>query len=156
MTAGSDTGNGAASALTDRSGCSARRMTIARRVGSDSAAKVRSRLASENLTIWFSIKPSRAESTAVFGGFNDKTVRLRNPIVNRRRNKLCRMEPASLATAIVGAQTGMLQLAVAARLERMNADEASSVVKLIDAGEQSASSLANVAAGLGANLDITA
>jgi hypothetical protein len=66
------------------------------------------------------------------------------------------MEPASLATAIVGAQTGMLQLAVAARLERMNADEASSVVKLIDAGEQSASSLANVAAGLGANLDITA
>jgi hypothetical protein len=66
------------------------------------------------------------------------------------------MDPASLATALVGAQTGMLQLAVAARLERMNADEASSVVKLIDAGEKSANSLANVAAGIGANLDVTA
>ncbi|HEX4043033.1 MAG TPA: hypothetical protein VHY10_15140 [Xanthobacteraceae bacterium] len=66
------------------------------------------------------------------------------------------MEPASLATALVGAQAGMLQLAVAARLERMNADNASSVVKLIDAGEQNASSLADVAAGIGTNLDVTA
>jgi hypothetical protein len=154
MTAGSDTGNGAASALTDRSGCSARRMTMARRVGSDSAAKVRSRLASENLTMWFSIRQCRAESTAVVDSCNDKTVRPRNPIVKRWRTKLCAMNPAGLATALVGAQTGMLQLAVAARLERMNADNASSVVKLIDAGGQSASAL--VAAGLGANLDVTA
>lgn len=66
------------------------------------------------------------------------------------------MDPASLATALVGAQTGMLQLAVAARLERMNADDASSVVKLIDAAQQSANSLANVAAGVGTNLDISA
>jgi hypothetical protein len=66
------------------------------------------------------------------------------------------MEPASLATALVGAQAGMLQLAVAARLDRMNVDNASSVVKLIDASEQNASSLADVAAGIGANLDVTA
>ncbi len=66
------------------------------------------------------------------------------------------MDPASLATALVGAQTGMLQLAVAARLERMNADDASSVVKLIDAAQQNANSLANVAAGVGTNLDISA
>ena len=51
MIAGSDTGNGAASALTDKSGSSASRISSARRVGSDSAAKVRSRAASENLTI---------------------------------------------------------------------------------------------------------
>lgn len=50
----------------------------------------------------------------------------------------------------------MLQLAVAARLERMNADDASSVVKLIDAAQQNANSLANVAAGVGTNLDISA
>jgi hypothetical protein len=56
MIAGSDTGNGAASSLTERSGCSASRITSARRVGSDSAAKVRSSEGSENLTIWFSIK----------------------------------------------------------------------------------------------------
>lgn len=66
------------------------------------------------------------------------------------------MNPAGLASALVGAQTGMLQLAVAARLERMNADDASSVVKLIDAAQQNASSLANVAAGIGGNLDVTA
>ena len=51
------------------------------------------------------------------------------------------MNPASLISALVGAQTGMLQLAVAARLERMNADNAGSVVKLIDAAQQSANAL---------------
>jgi hypothetical protein len=66
------------------------------------------------------------------------------------------MDPASLATALVGAQTGMLQLAVAARLERTDANDASAVVKLIDAAQQSANSLGNAAAGLGANLDVTA
>jgi hypothetical protein len=62
----------------------------------------------------------------------------------------------SLLTALLGAQTGMMQLAVAARLARMNADQGSSVVKLIDAAQQSFSSLANVAAGIGTNLDVSA
>ena len=34
------------------------------------------------------------------------------------------MDPTSLITALMGAQTGMVQLAVAARLARMNADRA--------------------------------
>jgi hypothetical protein len=42
MTAGSETLNGAANSLTDRPGCCARRITNARRVGSDKAANVRS------------------------------------------------------------------------------------------------------------------
>jgi hypothetical protein len=42
MIAGSDTPNGSASALTERPGCSASRVSNARRVGSASAAKVRS------------------------------------------------------------------------------------------------------------------
>jgi hypothetical protein len=42
MTAGSDTGNGFASSLTDRLSPALSLATIARRVGSDSAAKVRS------------------------------------------------------------------------------------------------------------------
>jgi hypothetical protein len=62
----------------------------------------------------------------------------------------------SLITAMLGAQTGMVQLAVAARLERMNADQGASVAKLIDAAQQSANSLANVPAGLGTNLDVSA
>jgi hypothetical protein len=66
------------------------------------------------------------------------------------------MEMASLASALMSAQTGMLQLAVAARLERMNADQGASVAKLIDAANQNASSLANVPAGIGSNLDVSA
>ena len=42
MIAGSETGKGAASSLTDKLSCSPRRASNARRVGSDSAAKVRS------------------------------------------------------------------------------------------------------------------
>jgi hypothetical protein len=66
------------------------------------------------------------------------------------------MNPASIATALVGAQTGMLQLAVAPQLERMHADMGSSIVKLIDGAQQNANSLANVGAGIGSNLDVTA
>ncbi len=56
MIAGSETGNGAASSLTDRQGADASRITSARRVGSASAAKVRSSGELESLTIWLSIK----------------------------------------------------------------------------------------------------
>jgi hypothetical protein len=66
------------------------------------------------------------------------------------------MDPTSLITALVGAQTGMVQLAVAARLARMTADQGASVAKLIDAAQQNIDPLANVAAGLGTNLDVSA
>ena len=66
------------------------------------------------------------------------------------------MDPASLAAAIIGAQTGMMQLAVAARLTRMNADNSASIVKLIDSAQQNANSLANVAAGIGTGLNVSA
>jgi hypothetical protein len=62
----------------------------------------------------------------------------------------------SLITAIMGAQTGMTQLAVATSLERMNANQGASVVKLIDSAQQNISALANVGAGIGGNLDISA
>ena len=66
------------------------------------------------------------------------------------------MNPASLISALAGAQTGMLQLAVAARFARMNADNGSSMVKLIDAAQQNIAPFANAAAGIGTNLDISA
>jgi hypothetical protein len=63
----------------------------------------------------------------------------------------------SLISAFLGAQVGEMQLAVAARLARMNAPgTASSVSQLINAADQSANSLANVAAGIGTNLDVSA
>jgi hypothetical protein len=55
MTAGSDIANGAASSLTERPGSCASRITKARRVASDRAAKVRSSGAAKNFTMWLSI-----------------------------------------------------------------------------------------------------
>ena len=49
-----------------------------------------------------------------------------------------------------------LSLGVAARLMRMNADQGAAVVKLIDAAQQNIDPLANVAAGIGTNLNVSA
>ncbi|MGH6683262.1 MAG: hypothetical protein ACRECA_04930 [Pseudolabrys sp.] len=48
-----------------------------------------------------------------------------------------------------------VQLATAAMMMRMNADNAQSVVQLINAAQKNAASLANVAAGVGQNLNIS-
>ena len=61
----------------------------------------------------------------------------------------------SLATALIGARIGQVQMAVAAKLLRMNADNAASIVKVIEAAQQNIDRLANVAAGVGGNLDIS-
>jgi hypothetical protein len=68
---------------------------------------------------------------------------------------------SALVSAFVGAQVGRLQLAAAGVLMRMNAeasglsaDVPSSVRQLVDAADQSAQRLANLAAGMGTNLDI--
>jgi hypothetical protein len=63
----------------------------------------------------------------------------------------------SLVMAALGAQTGALQMKVAATIMKSNLDsEKSSVLTLLGVGGQSASSLANVAAGIGGNLDVSA
>ncbi|MGA8560414.1 MAG: hypothetical protein WB685_13440 [Pseudolabrys sp.] len=66
------------------------------------------------------------------------------------------MDPVSLATAFVGAQMGSTQMAVAAKMLRMNADNAASIVEVLNAAQRNIASLANVAAGVGQNLNITA
>jgi hypothetical protein len=67
------------------------------------------------------------------------------------------MDPTSLVLALASAQTGMMQLAVAARLARMNnADNGQSITQLVDAANQNANSLANVTADIGTNLDVSA
>jgi hypothetical protein len=66
------------------------------------------------------------------------------------------MDAASLASAIMAARTSQIQMAVAAKMMRMNADAAKSVADLIDAATQNMSRLANVGAGVGQNLDISA
>jgi hypothetical protein len=65
------------------------------------------------------------------------------------------MDIGALASAMIAARVGEVQLAVAARLLRMDAQAAGTAAKLIDAAEAGADRLANVAAGIGANLDVT-
>jgi hypothetical protein len=65
------------------------------------------------------------------------------------------MDVGAIETALVGAKTAEIQLAIAAKMLRMNADAAASAGKIIDAAQTNMDSLANVAAGIGANLDIS-
>jgi hypothetical protein len=62
----------------------------------------------------------------------------------------------SAITALVSARAGEIQLALAARMLKMNADSAQSVAQLIDSASQNFDRLANVAQGIGANLDVSA
>lgn len=62
----------------------------------------------------------------------------------------------SLISALISAQVGRLQLAVAASLARTDPQSGSSVAQLLDAARQSFAPLANVPAGLGAHVNVTA
>jgi len=65
------------------------------------------------------------------------------------------MDVGALASAFVAAQMGQVQLAAAAKMLKTNADNAESVVKLIDAAQDNANRLTSAAAGIGTNLDIS-
>jgi len=65
------------------------------------------------------------------------------------------MNVASIAAAFIAAQASQVQTAVAAKMLKMNADSAQNAVKLIDAAQQNMQSLANVASGVGQNLNIS-
>jgi hypothetical protein len=65
------------------------------------------------------------------------------------------MNVASIAAAAVAAKAAEMQMAVAAKMLRMNADAASQVVNLIEAAQQNLDKLANVPAGIGQNLDLS-
>jgi hypothetical protein len=66
------------------------------------------------------------------------------------------MDIASIAASFITAQAGQLQTATAAKMLRMNADASADIAKLLEAAQQNLNSLANVASGVGGNLDITA
>jgi hypothetical protein len=65
------------------------------------------------------------------------------------------MNDVGLVSALIAARMGQMQLAVAGKMLRMNAESAQAVVKLVEAGQQNLDRLANAAAGIGANLDIS-
>ena len=66
------------------------------------------------------------------------------------------MDPASIAAALVASQMGNVQMAVAAKMLRMNADNASAIGQVLDAAQKNLKSLANVVEGVGRNLNISA
>ena len=63
---------------------------------------------------------------------------------------------ASIAASFIAAQVGQLQQAAAAKMMQMNANASADTAKLLEAAQQNFSRLANVATGIGGNLDITA
>jgi hypothetical protein len=67
------------------------------------------------------------------------------------------MDMMSMVSGILAAQAGNTQMQVAATLLKSNADsQKSAVLTLLGAAQQNASSLANVGAGIGGNLNVTA
>ena len=66
------------------------------------------------------------------------------------------MDPVSIATALVGSQMADVQMAVAAKMLRMNADNASAIVQVLDAAQKNPQSRANVAEAVGRNFNISA
>jgi hypothetical protein len=62
----------------------------------------------------------------------------------------------ALVSAFIAARVGQVQLSVAGKMLGMDVDAGRSAVKLIDAAQQNIDRLANVAAGIGTNVDVTA
>lgn len=65
------------------------------------------------------------------------------------------MDPISLAAGMINARVAAVQMAAAVRMMKMNADSAGAAAQVIDAAQQNLHRLANVAAGVGQNLDIS-
>lgn len=65
------------------------------------------------------------------------------------------MDVASIAAAFVAAQASQLQTAVAAKMLKMNAGASADAAKLLDAAQQNFTRLANLANGIGGNLDLS-
>ena len=66
------------------------------------------------------------------------------------------MDIGSLASALVAARVGQMQLAAAARIARMQASNSDVVAKLVDAADQNTQALSAAAEGLRQTVDVSA
>jgi len=64
------------------------------------------------------------------------------------------MDPASLAAGLATARMGQTQQILAAKMMKMNAEAAQSVVAMLDAAQQDIEQLTSAPAGMGAHVDI--
>jgi hypothetical protein len=66
------------------------------------------------------------------------------------------MDPAAIATSLLGTQMGQQQADLAMSMLRLNANAAKSMVNMLASAVQNATSLANVASGIGASVNLSA
>ena len=66
------------------------------------------------------------------------------------------MDPVAIALALVTAQIGQARLGVAEKMMKNNADQQSSVARMVEAAAQTASQQTSLPVGVGRNLDIAA
>jgi hypothetical protein len=66
------------------------------------------------------------------------------------------MDMMSMVSSVLAAQAGNMQMQVAATMLKSNADAEKSAVMTLLGGAQQSMSLANVGAGIGSNLNVTA
>jgi hypothetical protein len=66
------------------------------------------------------------------------------------------MDIMSMVSSMLAAQAGNMQMQVAATMMKSNADAEKSAVMTLLGGAQQSMSLANVGAGIGSNLNVTA
>ncbi len=66
------------------------------------------------------------------------------------------MDTAALVAAMSGAQASSVQMALAARMLRMNAEASGMVARIVESAQANLKSLANVADGVGRNVNIIA
>lgn len=65
------------------------------------------------------------------------------------------MDVSSIASSFIAMQAAQLQTAAAAKMMKMNLQVDASVVKLLESAQSNATNAMNLAAGVGAQLDIS-
>jgi hypothetical protein len=69
--------------------------------------------------------------------------------------ELSAVDTASIAAGLAAARASQVQLALAGKMLKINAEAAQSVVKVLDAAQENMARLMNAAAGMGAKVDIS-
>jgi hypothetical protein len=64
------------------------------------------------------------------------------------------MDVGMLASSFVAARTAQLQLAVAAAMMRMDAQQEASIAELVAAADENVQQMVDAVAGVGGNLDV--
>jgi hypothetical protein len=65
------------------------------------------------------------------------------------------MDTAALTSGLIAARMGQTQLALAAKIVKMNAEQAASIVQVLEAAQANMDRLVAAASGLGAAVDIS-